>query len=60
MLQELAEHEKEAAALGITREDLEQEFFGVGADWQGLTAVDNTDHPIGLLFYSFANPDISY
>src|SRR3990167_10332761 len=55
MLQELAEHENEVAALGITREDLEREFFGLGADWQGLVAADNNDHPIGLLFYSFAN-----
>jgi len=55
MLKDLVKHEGLENRFQMTRERLEQELFGLQADWYCLIATDLQDNPVGFCLYSMAN-----
>jgi GNAT superfamily N-acetyltransferase len=55
MLNDLVNHEGLAERFKMTRERLEEELFGIHADWYCLIATDLQDNPIGFCLYTLAN-----
>lgn len=55
LLLDLAQHEGLSERFKLTRERLEDELFGVNADWNCIVATDRYGKLIGFCFYSFAN-----
>lgn len=55
MLLDLAQHEGLSERFKFTRERLEDELFGISADWNCLVATDLHGKLVGFCFYSFAN-----
>jgi ribosomal protein S18 acetylase RimI-like enzyme len=55
MLVDLAQHEGLARFFQLTRARLEEDLFGVNANWNGLIAADSDDKPAGFCLYTIAN-----
>ncbi len=55
MLKDLVNHEGLVERFKMTRERLEEELFGMHADWFCLMATDFQDNPIGFCLYTIAN-----
>jgi ribosomal protein S18 acetylase RimI-like enzyme len=55
MLVDLVKHEGIIKRFQLTKERLNDELFGVNADWNCLVAADPCESVIGFCFYSFAN-----
>lgn len=55
MLQDLVRHEGLADRFKMTRARLEEELFGLHADWHCLIAADLQNNPVAFCLYSIAN-----
>jgi GNAT superfamily N-acetyltransferase len=55
MLKDLVNHEGLVERFKMTRKRLEEELFGLHADWYCLIATDLQDNPIGFCLYTIAN-----
>lgn len=55
MLVDLVKHEGLFERFKLTRERLENELFGINADWNCLVATEASDKLIGFCLYTFAN-----
>jgi len=55
MLVDLVKHEGLYDRFKLTRERLEDELFGINADWNCLVATDVGDKLVGFCLYTFAN-----
>lgn len=55
MLVDLVKHEGSFERFKLTRERLENELFGINADWNGLVAADPCERLLGFCLYTFAN-----
>jgi GNAT superfamily N-acetyltransferase len=55
MLEDLVRYEGIFDRFKMTRRRLEEELFGLNADWHAVVAADLTKQVIGFCLYSFAN-----
>ncbi len=55
MLIDLVKHEGSFERFKLTRDRLENELFGINADWNCLVAVDPHEQVLGFCLYTFAN-----
>jgi len=55
MLIDLVKHEGSYERFKLTRIRLEEELFGLKADWNALVAIDIQEKLIGFCLYSYAN-----
>lgn len=55
MLVDLVKHEGTFDRFKMTRQRLETELFGEGADWHCLVAADSQEKLLGFCLYTFAN-----
>lgn len=55
MLVDLVKHEGSFERFKLTRERLENELFGINADWNCLVAADRHERLLGFCLYTFAN-----
>lgn len=55
MLVDLVKHEGTFERFQLTRERLENELFGINADWHCLVAANHREELLGFCLYTFAN-----
>jgi GNAT superfamily N-acetyltransferase len=55
MLLDLVKHEGSYERFKLTRIRLEEELFGLKADWNALVAIDIPEKLLGFCLYSYAN-----
>ncbi len=55
MLVDLVKHEGSFERFKLTRNRLENELFGINADWHCLVAADSSENLLGFCLYTFAN-----
>lgn len=55
MLNDLAHHEGLTDHFKLTKTRLEQELFGMNADWNCLVATDSLENVMGFCFYTYTS-----
>jgi ribosomal protein S18 acetylase RimI-like enzyme len=55
MLIDLVKHEGSFDRFKLTRERLENELFGINADWNCLIAADSNQKVLGFCLYTYSN-----